>query len=472
MKSQCTRYWRKCSIRTGNDSFSHQLPGLCYSCQVRRPDGHSIASDDAIHLTIRLKPSMAMQRADLESAKGRAINRADIPSPENVKSYITNCIKRYQQAHNLPEDSVKVSDGECAPTAGGPRAAADAYHYHSCGLSKPNCTKLEEYHLQMMLLEHHNKKRLMMARGETDVAGVPPKQPAKPLTPQDVKFLYSNMQDYKFQVRCGELPAKEEQPMPPVPDRHQSAAQSKPEPQDPLNVQAMKNLSLKEYQKQLMAFQCGNHKNRLNFPSVATQPSPWATTQSPLAKQEASLAGREQAWSGVQSKAAQMSAGAQAGATTNPAALHPFDDYQNRFGALQSRSAIQDYNMQLMLLEQQNRKRLMMARTEQDKVTGNSASKAPDGGQSKQQTEGPTLERRERETLAGSGESNAQVSEQILEMGSALEAQKNVHQKGDVSVPVHPDCEDEQDSAMWSTDEFDEWSNCGDDMEAAEGLEV
>jgi hypothetical protein len=37
---------------------------------------------------------------------------------------------------------------------------------------------------------------------------------------------------------------------------------------------------------------------------------------------------------------------------------------------------------------------------------------------------------------------------------------------------VHSDDEDEEDAAMWSTDEFDEWSNCGDDMETAEELEL
>src|SRR5271155_445251 len=36
--------------------------------------------------------------------------------------------------------------------------------------------------------------------------------------------------------------------------------------------------------------------------------------------------------------------------------------------------ALQDYQMQLMLLEQQNKKRLMMARQEQDNITGGSSS--------------------------------------------------------------------------------------------------
>ena len=41
---------------------------------------------------------------------------------------------------------------------------------------------------------------------------------------------------------------------------------------------------------------------------------------------------------------------------------------------------------------------------------------------------------------------------------------------------VHSDDEDgeeeEEDAAMWSTDEFDEWSNCDDDTETAEELEL
>src|SRR2546421_5982928 len=63
IKGQCTQFWRKCSIRTGHESFAHQLPGLCHTCQVRRPNDRDIAADDSIHITIQLKPSMAIERA-------------------------------------------------------------------------------------------------------------------------------------------------------------------------------------------------------------------------------------------------------------------------------------------------------------------------------------------------------------------------------------------------------------------------
>lgn len=41
--------------------------------------------------------------------------------------------------------------------------------------------------------------------------------------------------------------------------------------------------------------------------------------------------------------------------------------------------ALQDYQMQLMLLEQQNKKRLLMARQEQDNVGGHTGSAMPSG---------------------------------------------------------------------------------------------
>jgi hypothetical protein len=45
-----------------------------------------------------------------------------------------------------------------------------------------------------------------------------------------------------------------------------------------------------------------------------------------------------------------------------------------------SNHALQDYQMQLMLLEQQNKKRLMMARQEQDNIGGMPRSEGPNGG--------------------------------------------------------------------------------------------
>ena len=41
-----------------------------------------------------------------------------------------------------------------------------------------------------------------------------------------------------------------------------------------------------------------------------------------------------------------------------------------------------------------------------------------------------------------------------------------------IEKAVHPYCEDEEDIAMWSTDEFDEWSICGDDIETVEKEEA
>jgi hypothetical protein len=420
---------------------------------------------------------MAMERANLGWAKGRAINMADLPTPENVKSYITNCLERYQKAHNLPEDSVKVSDTHSTPLAGGPRVNGDAYHYHSCGLSNDGCKKVQEYQLQIQLLEHHNKRRLMMARAETNASSVTPKQPIETPTMQELKFRTYTVQDYQRQLMRGEMQAKKEHLTFSAPGQGDTVAPTKSEPLDPLNEQAMKNLSLEEYQKQLMVLRCGHQrKDKLKCQAAMTQCPSGVTDTSRSAKQEAPPAEMQVMWSCGQPKAAPMPAGAPpllAGASmdflpTFANANHP----KTPTTAHQYRSPIQDYNMQLLLLEQQNKKRLMMARQEQDKITLAVPPNTQDGGKPKQHTEESlALARREREKLAANGGSNAQESEQIMEMGSALRAQ-NVHDKRDVSEFVQTEPEDESDTAMWSTDEFDEWSNCEDDMETAKKLEV
>jgi hypothetical protein len=519
MKAQCTRYWRKCCIRTGHESFTHSLPGLCHTCQVRRPNDHDIAKDDSIHIMIRLKPFMATEKTAVEPAKGRPIIPADLPTPENVKSYITTCIKRYQQAHNLPEDSLKISDADYKPTVGGSRVTGDAYHHHSCGLGNPNCQKLEDYQMQLMLLEQQNKRRLMMASAEVDTAGAAPKQLITTPSLEETKFRHYKLQEYQRELMREAMQANKDQATSIAPSQSEPIAPTKPEPQDPLNVQAMTNLSLEEYQKQLMVLRCGSRKrDMLQFQPAASGPPQSATDEPQLASVEAH--GQQQARDRTRSRNAPMPAGAPpvpARAPINSYSTHPSADYlKNR----QHRSPLEDYNMQLMLLEQQNRKRLMMARQEQDKAVVDGAATADDlknrqhrssvedynmqlklleqqnrnrlvmarikqdkafvdgvanaheGRKSKQPADvSPTLAISEREKLAANGGSTAQESEQILEMGSALGAQ-NAPDKGNGLEVVHTEAEDEADTAMWSTDEFDEWSNCEDDEETAEKLDL
>ena len=566
---------------------------------------------------------MAMERAALNTAKGRPVITADLPTPENVKSYITNCLKRYRQVHNLPADSVEVSDADCVPVARGSKATRDAYHLHSCGLSNPNCKKLEDYQTQIMLLEYQSKRRLMMARGEAEVAGTATKQPVTPPSLQDIKFRHYKLQDYQRQLMREGLHAKKEQPMANTADQGEPVAQSKLGPQDLLNEQAMENLSLEEYQKQLMFLRCGNHKYRLKFqPGVAECPRV-PNTASGTAKPGALPAGVQQIWGGVPPIAPIPTGAPPAPArTSTDTSTMPADAkyLKDQAATHQRRSSIQDYEMQLMLLEQQNKKRLMMARNELDKVAADGDPKAQDNkpkmemgsalgaqlrAQDKSDLSNPALrdyqmrlmlfeqqnkkrlilERMAQEKPSVSGPSHEQESEQIMEMGSALRAQNNGHDKSDLSGPspagtplvvredangaqwiafeylkdgvkmeytircdistvkcddlspefrtencvyaqasvpikeykgsrllyetecnnlgwalaelnpclrnkrgligravdsyrssiqmvVHPYCEDEEETAMWSTDEFDEWSNCGDDMETVEKDEV
>ncbi len=89
------------------------------------------------------------------------------------------------------------------------------------------------------------------------------------------------------------------------------------------------------------------------------------------------------------------------------------------------RHAIEDYNMQLMLLEQQNKKRLMMARHEQEILDKKLVQPAP-----------TDLE-----------------AEQILEMEGALSGHEETHDKQNVSMPILPGDLDQE----MSGDDLDEW---------------
>ena len=412
MRTQCNKYCHKCCSRTGDESFPNQQSGSCYSCQVRRSAPHDIAIDDSIHLIIRIKPSMTVEKAALQTAKGVPINPANLPTPDNVKLYIANCLKRYQQAHNLPEDTLKVSDTRCTPISGESRLTGDAYHHHSCGLSNPNCKKLQDYQMQIMLLEQQNKRRLQMARQEPDTGSTVTKQPIETPTLQELKFRHYKLQDHQRQLMCEAMQAKKEQPTTSVPDQANCIAPTRSAPQDPLNEQAVKNLSLEEYPKQRSVLNCGDHKDRLKFQRPTTEPPPGVMDAPRLPKQEAPLAGVQQAH--TPAGAPFMPPPMPQCALTMPASA----DYpKNRTAAHQQRNHIQDYNMQLMLLEQQNRKRLMLARGDQQK-------------------------------LAVAGARNAQESEHVIEMGSAPGVQVNSGDKSALRLNALTDYQFQQAQMM------------------------
>jgi len=94
--------------------------------------------------------------------------------------------------------------------------------------------------------------------------------------------------------------------------------------------------------------------------------------------------------------------------------------------------AIEDYHMQLMLLEQQNKKRLMMARHEQDNLA------------EKQVDLDKTIDPVPMDLEA----------EQILEMEGALGGHEETHTEQKVSLPV---LTDDHDQEIWSGDDMDEW---------------
>jgi hypothetical protein len=354
--------------------------------------------------------------------------------------------------------------------------------------------------MQIMLLEHQNKRRLMMARAQIDAASTAQGQPVTTPNLEETKFQHYKMQDYQSELMREATQAKE-QPTSTAPGQGGSFDPRKSDTQGPLkekaiknlsleyqkqneqamknlslesqkqNEKAMKNLTLEEYQTQLTVLRCGNNmRDRLKFQPAVSGCPPGATGEPRLASAEGRR--QQQAWDATLPRIAPMTAGAPpvpARASMDPSATLANADYlKNR----QRRSPIEDYNMQLMLLEQQNRRRLMMARQEQDCIARADAGNTQDSGKSKPQAEKSLmLAKPEQERLAINVGSNAQESEQILEVGSALGAQKG-HDKRDGSEMVHNEPIDEPDAAMWSTDECDEWSNCEDDMETADKLEM
>jgi hypothetical protein len=358
--------------------------------------------------------------------------------------------------------------------------------------------------MQLMLLEHQNKRRLMMARGEVDAASTVPKQPNTIPTPEEIRFRHYKLQDYQRELMREALHSKKEQPAfitpghggiippttsePPKPSGEKIVKNSPIEDFQKQNEQAMKNLSLEEYQKQLMVLRCGNHKrDRLQFQPASTETPAVVKDEPRLASVEAHR--QQHAWHRTLLGMAPTPSGAPP--VPVQTSVNSFSTLANadHLKKRQHRSPIEDYNMQLLLLEQQNRKRLMMARQEQDKadqqnrerlvtarqedkVDQGTAANAQEDGNSKQQAgKDLTLANREQEKLACNGVSNAQETEQILEMGSALREQ-NGHEKRSVSKAVYTEPEDDLDTGMWSTDEFDEWSNCEDDLETVEKAEV
>ena len=485
-----------------------------------------------------------------------------------------------------------VSDAACAPASMGPRATGDLYHVHSCGLTDPNCKKVQDYQMQLMLLEHQNKRRLSVARREAQAHDAA-KPPLTTPSHEEIKFQHYKLQDYQQQLMREQLQAAKERRVPSISAQGPSDAQVKSEPRDPLNEQAMKDLYLERHQRQPIVQRCGDSKDKLKSPRAATEGPPKVTTESQLPNL-GMLAEQDFPAGGVSWFTPMM-------ATGPPVWAAP------------SHHAIQDYEMQLMLLEQQNKKRMMMARNEQTEMAADGSPKSseqkcepgsiPEAQSSDsyanrhcglQGYQFQLLELQKLEALmatkigpqkpSGSGHPYGQESLQIMEMGSALGAQEKPHEgsgrqgpppatspllvrqdangvqwvafeynqddvrmeytircdiksvncddlspefraencvypgacvhvkeykgerllyeiecnnvgwalahlnpclrnkrgligravdsyRGGNAKVVHAYCEDEEkeDAAMWSTDEFDEWSNCVDDMEMETG---
>jgi hypothetical protein len=221
----------------------------------------------------------------------------------------------------------------------------------SSGGSQRNHASQEDYQIQLMLLEQKNKKRFLMARQEQDsINHVPRNTPdqgpfAPNMSPSGGSQRTQTLQEYQMQLTLLEqknkkrfLMARQEQ------DNINHVPRNTPEGPFAPNISpsggSQRTQTLQEYQMQLMLLEQKNKKrlwvsrqeqDNINHVLRNTPEGPFAPNISPS-------------------------------------------------GGSQRTQTLQEYQMQLMLLEQKNKKRLWVSRQEQDNINhvpGNTPGQGP-----------------------------------------------------------------------------------------------
>jgi len=176
MKAQCTRFWRECCTRSCDESFSHKIASLCTPCEAaavksRAAKGtvdQDIGPSDILNLTLHLNPfPTTSEKSRLEMDRSNASEHANVANHDDVKAYLNDCIKQYQQIHHLPAESIRISDSDSVGITGG-MTADGPFNQGPGDRPRPGNHNLHDYQMQLMLLENQNKKRLMMARREVE----------------------------------------------------------------------------------------------------------------------------------------------------------------------------------------------------------------------------------------------------------------------------------------------------------------
>ncbi|KAJ9604601.1 hypothetical protein H2200_010715 [Cladophialophora chaetospira] len=238
------------------------------------------------------------------------------------------------------------------PTYTRPNAQPESTH-----ATPPQNTALQDYQLQLMLLEQQKKKRDAMVRKDTD----PKDRPS--FFPRAEAHQSSKLEDYQMELMLIDRQKKKRDAV------GQKDIDPKDRPSFLPRAEAHRSSKLEDYQMQLMLLDQHKRKREAMVrkdinPNERPLPLPDAQPCVP-SKAEIhahSTPGMHQtiARQRMQGNVAKQSQECHSGATSGR-----FETFQAPV-APRARARYSDYEMQLMLLEQQNRKRLMQARMEQE----------------------------------------------------------------------------------------------------------
>lgn len=359
MKAQCTRYWRKCCIRSSHESFSSRVPKLCKPCEIA--ESRSLAASGPVACE-----SKATDNADLDLATTSSLKltlrfnpfpaaSASRPTIKSLEASMNDCLKRFESEHNLCKDSIRIEtlvkvSYQWPVTDEEASYGAD---YQSRATARSHA--IQDYAMQMMLLEQQNKKRQKMRQESAS--------------------------------RNDDLSLTAQPPL------HVSASEIS-------KLEASEIAKQTDILGRISASKSCPPCKKHNHGSVEAQACAFVETQHPCDFDKPVVDNCE----------------------------HVSFDLSSREQKHARKRGPEEYEVQLQMLVMQNKKRLMMARHEQ--------SLCP----------------------------QAPEDEQIREMEGALKTHEKVTDKALVPKIENDRVEVDRDEDAWSTDELDEWSNCGDDM--------
>ena len=333
----------------------------------------TIKSTDTLDLTIRIKPVALYTEASYRgSINGEAQKVATHQTPEMLKAHINECIQEYQRINNLPRDSIEIVD-----KANKQQQVQQAPPTGLGDCAHPKdvfCSReLKRSQVQMMYLEEQNRRRCALI--ETETESKQDTYPGKHVPNEYERILAQLERQNAKRLRMARQDSEAEQ------KAHHGTAEG--------------NATLQDYQMQLMKLESSKRAPGNTHDLYASKDK--------LAEYQYKLASER----------------CQPGRTKN-ASTSFLSDFEPQLRLLEEqqkkrleqqknqRSSIERgspsyYEEQLRLIEEQNKKRLLMARSEQDYIAKDTK-----------------LPLRTYSAKNDDKQPANQESEQIMEMGQAL----------------------------------------------------